>query len=62
MHGVILSVIMIVNYSDGGQTIQQFQHQFSGPTAIEYCQTAKDNLNSVNNDSIIVFHASCYQD
>jgi hypothetical protein len=60
MNGVILSVILIFNYADGGQSIEQFKYQFKGPTAIEYCQNAKDRINSAVSGGIAEMHAECY--
>ena len=55
-HGMILSVVLIVNDADGGQTIEQFSHQFTGPTAIENCNNAQRpliNLNTSDNTMVI---------
>ena len=60
MHGMLLSVLLILSYPDGGQTIEQWTHQFVGPTAIEYCQNAKDRLHAATHDPIISIHASCF--
>jgi hypothetical protein len=60
IHGMVLSVVLILNYADGGQTIEQFQHQFRGPTAIEYCHNAQEQLKIANaGQDIMVVHSSC---
>jgi hypothetical protein len=59
-HGMILSVVLVLNCPDSGQTIEQFTHQFTGPTAIEYCNNAQGRLKNLNNsDNIMVIHSSC---
>jgi hypothetical protein len=68
MHGAILSVIFVFNFTDGTQAVQHLQHQFTGPTAIEYCQNsqirlnARNKLNATTGDDTIVIHAECYRD
>jgi hypothetical protein len=63
MHGVFLSVVLIFNYPGGGQTIEQFGYQFTGPTAIEYCQNAQGRLKNKNTgDQIMVVQARCISD
>ena len=63
IHGVVLSIVLIFNYPDGQQTIEQFTHQFVGPTAIEYCNNAQIRLNNKNTgDDIMVVNARCISD
>jgi hypothetical protein len=62
IHGVLLSVTIILTFADGGQTTQQFTYQFTGPTAIEACQNAQQRLNATNSAGIMVVHAYCYPD
>jgi len=62
MHGMLLSVLLILCYPDGGQTIEQSTHQFVGPTAIEDCANAIDRLNAATQPGIISIHASCIAD
>jgi hypothetical protein len=62
-HGMILSVVLILNYPDNGQTIEQFEHQFTGPTAIEYCNSALRRLKHLNTtDNIMVINVNCIGD
>jgi hypothetical protein len=54
---------LILNYPDGEQTIGQYEHLFTGPTAIQDCQNAKGRLNNKNTgDQIMVVQASCIRD
>jgi hypothetical protein len=59
VHGMILSVIMVFTYADGQQSIQQFWHLFTGPTAIEYCNNAIVRLESMTGYGIVSVNATC---
>ena len=62
VHGMILSIVMVVNYPDGQQSIEQFWHLFTGPTAIEYCNNARSRLESMTVHGIVSVHATCNRD
>jgi hypothetical protein len=60
MMGMILSVLIILYYNNGGYDIQQTWEQFAGPTAIEDCNNAASRLNQTSGAGAIVVHAACY--
>ena len=65
VHGMFLSVLLVLSYSNGGQTIERATHQFVGPTAIEDCTNAENRLNAApqsGDGGIISTHASCIAD
>ena len=57
---VFLSVVMVFSFPDGTHATKTETHQFTGPTAIEYCINASGRLNSKNTaDHILVIKATC---
>jgi hypothetical protein len=60
--GVILSVMIILYYNNGGYEVQQTWEQFTGPTAMEDCNNAAIRLNQTSGNGAIAVHAACYPD